>query len=188
MVIEEVIVVEGKNDTHALKRAFQCDTIETNGSAIADQVINKIKLAKERRGIIIFTDPDFPGEKIRKTIDRAVPGCKHAFLPKEYAIDDRKKKVGVEHASKENIMEAIQQAKPTVIDHNDLDIIISKEELLLAGLLAGEGSRKKRELLGKKLNIGYTNGKQLLNRLLQFQITKEEFLDALRLIEEENEK
>jgi hypothetical protein len=33
-VIKEVIVVEGKDDTVAIKRAVEADTIETGGSAI----------------------------------------------------------------------------------------------------------------------------------------------------------
>ena len=72
MKIKEIIVVEGKDDTAAIKKAVDADTIETNGSAINDRVqFNKIRLAQETRGVIIFTDPDFPGEKIRKTIAEA---------------------------------------------------------------------------------------------------------------------
>ncbi|MCT6903202.1 MAG: ribonuclease M5, partial [Lactobacillus sp.] len=36
MQIKEIIVVEGKDDTTAIKRAVQADTIETNGSAISE--------------------------------------------------------------------------------------------------------------------------------------------------------
>ena len=82
MKIKEIIVVEGKDDTVAIKRAVEADTIETNGSAIDQKIIEQIKLAAEVRGVIIFTDPDFPGEKIRKKIIEKVPNCKHAFLPK----------------------------------------------------------------------------------------------------------
>ncbi|MCB6771170.1 ribonuclease M5, partial [Veillonella atypica] len=71
--------------TAAIKRALDADTIETNGSAISESTIEKIRLAQEKRGAIIFTDPDFPGEKIRKTIAEKVPGCKHAFLDKQEA-------------------------------------------------------------------------------------------------------
>ncbi|MFA9559776.1 ribonuclease M5 [Evansella sp. AB-rgal1] len=184
--IQEVIVVEGKSDTNVIKQYVDCDTIETNGSAVEDHVIKRIKLAKERRGVIIFTDPDYPGEKIRKIIDKAVPGCKHAFILKEEAIDYQKRKVGVEHATKDSIIAAIEKAKPTSIESEQIEHI-TKEELIAAGLIAGEGSREKREILGKKLNIGYTNGKQLLKRLVQFQITEEEFTTALQLMEEENQ-
>lgn len=80
MKIKEIIVVEGKDDTVAIKRAVDADTIETNGSAIGDHVIEQVKLAQQKRGVIIFTDPDYPGERIRKIISDKVPGCKHAFF------------------------------------------------------------------------------------------------------------
>ena len=56
MKIKEIIVVEGKDDTVAIKRAVDADTIETNGSAIGDHVIEQVKLALQKRGVIIFTD------------------------------------------------------------------------------------------------------------------------------------
>lgn len=42
------------------------------------------------------------------------------------------------------------------------------------GLLMGPDSRKRREYLGDHLRIGYCNGKQLLKRLLLFDITLKE--------------
>ena len=74
MKIKEIIVVEGKDDTTAIKRAVNADTIETNGSAVNDETIEKIKLAQTTRGVIIFTDPDFPGEKIRNESDAQISG------------------------------------------------------------------------------------------------------------------
>lgn len=187
LTVHEVIVVEGKSDTNVIKKYIECDTIETNGSAVSEEVIERVRLAKERRGVIIFTDPDYPGEKIRKTVDKAVSGCKHAFLPKEEAIDLQKGKVGVEHASKESILEAIAKAKPTCKEPNS-HLEVTREDLIYAGLLAGEGAKQKREVLGKILHIGYTNGKQLLKRLQQFQITKEEYLGAIQQMEQENQR
>lgn len=85
-VIHEFIVVEGRDDTTAINRSVIADTIETNGSALSQETIEKIRHAQELRGVIIFTDPDFPGEKIRKQIDSAVPGCKHAFINRQDAL------------------------------------------------------------------------------------------------------
>ena len=48
MKIKEIIVVEGKDDTVAIKRAVDADTIETNGSAIGDHVIEQVKLAHKK--------------------------------------------------------------------------------------------------------------------------------------------
>lgn len=84
--IKEVIVVEGRDDTAKVKQAVDADTIETNGSAIDNAILQQIKHAKEKRGVIIFTDPDYPGERIRRIIDERVPGCKHAFLDRKSVV------------------------------------------------------------------------------------------------------
>ncbi|PRO64387.1 ribonuclease M5 [Alkalicoccus urumqiensis] len=184
--IHEMIVVEGKNDTHALKRAFDCDTIETSGSGLRQDVIESIRRAKERRGVIIFTDPDFPGQQIRHRIDQAVPGCSHAFLPKYQAVDTRRRKVGIEHASVEDLQRAVAGVKKALPESVKKEVP-SWQELHEAGFLAGPGARKRRERLGELLHIGYTNGKQLVRRMEQFQVSREEFYDAVRIMEEEND-
>ena len=69
MKLKEIIVVEGKDDTVAIQRAVRADTIETNGSAARFiATIEQIKLAAQTRGVIFLTDPDYPGEKIRKKL------------------------------------------------------------------------------------------------------------------------
>lgn len=83
--IEEIIVVEGKDDTKRLKEVFDVDTIETRGSAINESILEQIEHAQETRGVIVFTDPDFSGEKIRKTIMEAIPDAQHAFLSRRMA-------------------------------------------------------------------------------------------------------
>ena len=179
MKIKEIIVVEGKDDTTAIKRALNADTIETNGSAINQETIDKIRLAQKVRGAIIFTDPDYPGERIRNIISREVPGCQHAFLPKHLAIHKSGVGLGVEHASDEAIREALKKAKTM---DEDLEEIITKDDLILFGLIGGPGSAEKREKLGRYLNIGYANGKQLYTRLKMFGISKEEFMKAIEHI------
>src|SRR3712207_3240062 len=87
-MIKEVIVVEGRDDIRAVKRALDCELIATGGFGFPKGVMERIKTASEKRGVIIFTDPDFAGEKIRKKISNEVPGCKHAFLPREQATKD----------------------------------------------------------------------------------------------------
>ena len=61
--MKEILVVEGKNDTNVLKSFLDCDTIETNGTHLGKEILRQIRLAQKTRGVIIFTDPDFPGEK-----------------------------------------------------------------------------------------------------------------------------
>ncbi|WP_175637960.1 ribonuclease M5 [Metabacillus schmidteae] len=185
MKIKEIIVVEGKDDTTAIKRAVDADTIETNGSSIGESVIEQIKLAQQTRGVILFTDPDFPGEKIRRTIADLVPGCKHAFLPKDEARPKRGKGIGVEHASIESIRHALHAVKEEM---QEFTSEIAMDDLLDAGLIGGNKAKDRREKLGLLLKIGYTNGKQLHKRLQMFQISREDYLRAInKILQEENE-
>jgi len=184
MKIKEIIVVEGRDDTTAIKRAVNADTIETNGSAINKEIIEKIKLAAEKRGVIIFTDPDFPGEKIRHTIANEVPNCKHAFLPRHLAKAKSGKGLGVEHAKPEDIRQALQNAHMTIAE-KEAEEVITKEDLLYYGLIGDERSKERRMKLGELLKIGYTNAKQLHKRLLMFQITREAFIQAIETIHRE---
>lgn len=184
--IKEVIVVEGKDDTKRIKLAVNADTLETRGSAINDETIEQIEQLQSTRGIIVLTDPDYSGEKIRNIITREVPGVKHAFLNKKDAAPSAKGSLGVEHASVEAIREALNNLYTEVPDSEPL---ITREDLWDLGLLAGPTAKKKRALLGEKLKIGYTNGKQLYNRLNLFQITPEKLRDALEETEgRKNEK
>ncbi|MCA1032847.1 ribonuclease M5 [Bacillus timonensis] len=179
MIIKEIIVVEGKDDTVAIKRAVQADTIETNGSAVDEKVLKQIRHAQKKRGVIILTDPDYPGERIRKIVSEAVPGCKHAFLPKGEAIAKNGKGLGVEHASVEAIRKALEGMKQEMsLFESEIDF----QDLVDAGLIGGAHATNRREKLGDLLKIGYTNGKQLYKRLIMFQITKEEFREAMMVV------
>ena len=187
MKIKECIVVEGKDDSIAIKRALDADTIETNGSAIGSDVLKQVKLAQERRGVIIFTDPDGPGERIRRIVSREVPGCKHAFLNKEEALSKNGGNIGIENAEPEIIREALWRVRDVFPEESDPREEITKQDLIDAGMILGPGSRQSSERMGELLNIGYANGKQFLKKLEMFQIKHSEFARAFQqVIEEEN--
>ncbi|CAH0121979.1 MULTISPECIES: ribonuclease M5 [unclassified Paenibacillus] len=179
-MIKEIIVVEGKDDTAAIKRAVDADTIETGGSAIDEAVLRRIALAQERRGVIVFTDPDHAGERIRKIISARIPGCKHAFLKLSDAT--REGDIGVENASPEAIRAALDSVRSEVEAAGSQ---IDWEDLMEAGLIIHPQSAKRRKAMGELLGIGYCNGKQFYKRCAAFQISREEFAAALRQIENE---
>ncbi|KRN81052.1 Ribonuclease M5 [Ligilactobacillus acidipiscis] len=184
MKIQEVIVVEGKDDTKRINMAVNADTIETRGSAISDEVLQQIDELNEIRGVIVFTDPDFSGEKIRKTIQAAVPGVKHAFLKKKDAVPHGQGSLGVEHATPETIRDALAHLYTEVPEAQPQ---ITQADLLAAKLISGPNARKRREVLCEFLRIGYVNGKQLYKRLNLFQVTPEEFKKALQYVNEMEE-
>lgn len=175
--IKEVLVVEGKDDTKAINRAVNADTIETRGSAIDDETLALIEKLADQRGIIIFTDPDFSGEKIRKIVAEVVPNAQHAFLPKKEGRPDKAGgSLGVEHATPEAIRAALAHV---YTETDDAPELITHSDLITAGLIGGPGAKDRRERLGELLKIGYVNGKQLEKRLRMFGITPAEFGAAL---------
>lgn len=178
--IPEVIVVEGKDDTANLKRYYEVDTYETRGSAINQDDLERIAKLQELRGVIVFTDPDYNGERIRKIIMQEIPQAKHAFLNRGEAVPKSKTKgrsLGVEHASFEDLEKALSGLVGSYEDEHFFDI--TKFDLMRLGLLMGKDSRKRREYLGEALRIGYCNGKQLLKRLELFGVSLAEVEDAM---------
>lgn len=49
-MIKEVIVVEGRDDIRAVKRALDCELIATGGFGFPKGVMERIKAAQARRG------------------------------------------------------------------------------------------------------------------------------------------
>lgn len=177
-MIKEVIVVEGRDDTAAIKRAFDAETIETGGSAINKEILERIKWAQERCGVIILTDPDHAGERLRKIISSYVPGCKHAFIDRAQA--ERNGDIGVENATPEIIRQALAEVK-TEVPRAKADIELS--DLLEAGLIQHPEAARRRLEMGRLLGIGYGNAKTFFKRCEMFGITKEEFSKALAQID-----
>lgn len=177
--MKEIVVVEGRDDTRRLKEIFKdIDTIETNGSAIDEETLQLIEKAHAHRGVIVLTDPDFPGEKIRKTITQRIPTVKHAFITVSEASPKHKGSLGVEHAKKEAIMRAFEQVKSVQDDTQGLSDI-TKSFLTQMGLIGGAQSSMLRDKLSEKLGIGHVNGKQLEKRLKMFGLTQQDVYNAL---------
>lgn len=179
MIVKEFIVVEGKSDTEAIRRALHADTIETNGSRVSRRTIEVIRNAQRRRGVIVLTDPDYQGERIRKIISSEVPGCKHAFITRQQGRGAAGESLGIEHASPAAIRKALLNVYSQFEEPQEL---ISVQRLRAYGLLGGADSKRLRTQLGNLLSIGYTNGKQLYKRLKMFQITPEELDQAMTVV------
>ena len=168
--IKEVIIVEGKDDTAAINAAVTAQTIETHGFGMPDCIWGMIDKAYRDSGIIIFTDPDYAGEKIRRKVAERYPNAKQAFLPKDKAL--KKGDIGVENARPQDIVDALEKAHCTTGNQN-MEFTI--DDMLKAGLTGGKDSKEKREKLGVILSIGYGNTKTFLKKLNMFGITREEF-------------
>ena len=172
--IHEIIVVEGRHDTQQLKKYFDCETIETGGSSINDKVIEQIRYAASTRGVIVFTDPDTPGNQIRHIINQHVPNCKNAFVDKHNARTE--KKVGIEHADKDTLWNALQNIV-TITDVPKGSLTTS--DLLELGLSGQTNSAELRRKVGEYYHVGDGNAKTMLARLNCLAITKEELQEVI---------
>ncbi|MGG7179087.1 ribonuclease M5 [Clostridium paraputrificum] len=179
-MIKEVIVVEGRDDIAAVKKAVDAEMIATSGFGINARVIERIKEAQKRKGVIVLTDPDFAGEKIRSIISKRVKGVKHAYIAQEDGLKDGD--IGVENASPEVIIKALENAKITIEEKNEL---FESQDMFYFKLTGQADSKKRRLILGKELGIGYGNANQMLSRLNNYGITKDEFIKAINKIEKE---
>lgn len=179
-MIKEIIVVEGKDDVSAVKRAVNAECIITGGFALSQETLKRIKTAQEKRGVIVFTDPDRAGELIRKRINKVVKGCKQAFLPQAEGL--LAGDIGIENASPASIITALQKARVQEIEANNT---FSRKDMFDYNLEGLSGAAERRAAVGRVLGIGYTNGKQFLRRLNTYGITRDEFLEAIITFEEE---
>ncbi|CAK7044715.1 ribonuclease M5 [uncultured Phascolarctobacterium sp.] len=180
-MLKEVLVVEGKMDTVAIKRALEADTIETGGFNLAPHTLRQIEAAYKKRGIIILTDPDGAGERIRRFLTQRFPEAGQAFVPKADATAHND--VGIEQAQPDAILAAL--AKVRHHEYSPVDQFCSRD--LWQNDLAGAGSAAdRRDKMGALLGIGYGNAKRFLERLNSYGVTRGEFNAALAQLGEQH--
>lgn len=191
--IEEIIVVEGRDDTAAIKRAVTAQTIETHGFGMNEEMWKRIDRAYKSCGVVLFTDPDRAGENIRRKIKERYPLCKEAFLPRREAV--KKGNLGIENAAPEAIVEALLKTRNTKsagLSDEDAEEksagLFTVRDMDSNGLSSGKGSRKKREKIGEMLGIGYGNAKTFLSKLNGYGVTREEFYGAVQSIGDTRDK
>ncbi len=174
-MIKEVLVVEGKMDVVAIDKAVKADCIITEGFNLSPKTLKNIKAAYKKRGIIIMTDPDSAGERIRQYLTKRFPNAKHAFIPQEEATanDD----IGVEQASPDSIRKALAKVHTAEINPTNE---FTSADLILNGLSGSDNASVRRNKLGAVLGIGYANSKTFLRRLNHYGITRSEFEQALQ--------
>lgn len=174
MKIKELIVVEGKTDLIFLKSFLDADIVITNGSEISKNTLEFIKEANKKQGVIILTDPDYPGLRIRNIVSEYIGDCKHAYIEKSKAI--KGKKVGIAETKKEDIINAL---KNVVTYKKDSIKSINEVDLYELGLLGKEDSKSKREKVCEHYHLGWCNAKTFLKRVNMFGLTIEKIKEVI---------
>lgn len=171
-----VFVVEGRHDAIRLKNLVKAEVFVTDGLNVPEDLLATLKELSKSKEIVVFTDPDSPGNRIRQKIAQEIPGVRHAFVSKEDALG--KHKVGVEHATDETILEALEHITPSKMKEDTL----TYGEYLRLGLTGDRGSRERRLKLSKVLHIGYADAKVFFRYLNLIGVSAE---DLERMLKDE---
>ena len=195
--IKEAIVVEGRYDKNTLSQIVDAPIFETSGFGIFKdkERMNMLRRVAQKRGLIVFTDPDGAGFVIRNHIKSAIPGryLKHAYTPdilgkeRRKAAPGKEGKLGVEGMTGDVILESLRRAGATFEGETAEKTAgeITKADLMDLGLY-GPGSNKRRAALIKKLGFPEkisTNGFLQAVNLLD---TKNELTTIVEKMENEN--
>ncbi len=183
--VSEIIIVEGKDDIAALKRVVDAHIIALNGfSGISKKTIDRLIELSKNNEMILLTDPDFAGKTIRKKISHYVPKIKHAFIPRNEAMKTyfNKINIGVENANDSSILKALKNIVTMKSESETQAEMFNILDLLDNGLSIGTNAKERRIILGDILKIGYYNSKQLLNALNSFNISRDDFEEAIKKI------
>lgn len=184
--INEAIVVEGKYDKIKLSRLFDTLIIPTNGFDIYKNKtkLNMLRQVAEKNGIIILTDSDSAGFRIRNHIRNCLGDIpiKNAYIPEVEGKEKRKDSpskegfLGVEGIDDNVIIEAVMSQTQQVEKSDDK---ITKTDFYELGLTGGADSAQKRAKLCKKLGLPVKISANQLISALNNLYTREDFIKML---------
>lgn len=173
-MLNQIVIVEGKTDTAKLKKIFgdQIQTIETNGLALNLNTINLIKKLSKNNQIIIFTDPDGPGKRIReKIISEIDTNIFNAFINKN-SFNKNSKKIGIAEADEAEIKNALRN----LLTFNKNNNSISWNDYVDNDFYL----KVNRVKITKKLNINFEiSSKTLFKWLNWMQLSKKDIEEVL---------
>jgi len=169
-----IIVVEGKSDKDLIDSFMVADIVITNGSEVSRGTIEFLQKAAKKRSIVVLTDPDSPGKRIRDILNQNISGLLHAYIPKERCI--KKHKVGVAESSKEDIIQALANLIPADASPK---ATLTMNDLTELGLSGRDDSSKLRDVVGETLHLGHANAKTFLKRANAIGVTRKELEDGI---------
>lgn len=183
--IKETVLVEGVYDKIKLSRFLDGVIYTTDGFRIfsSKKELETIRTLAKNTGLVILTDSDAAGFKIRNYVKQALPDVtvRHAYIPEIAGKEKRKPKpgkaglLGVEGVADEIILNALRDAGCTI--DGDAKTMpkgpkITKADFFADGLAGKADSAMRRRALCSLLNLpGKLSSNMLLdvvNRLLDY--------------------
>lgn len=194
--IDEAIIVEGKYDKIKLSSIVDAVIIVTNGFGIFKdkEKLELIRYYAKKTGIIILTDSDSAGRKIRGFIKGAVKNGRitNVFIPDIFGKEKRKDKpsaegkLGVEGISSDLIREAFGKAGITSFER-EINHNITNITLFEFGLSGGKNSHELRLKLQKRLGLPSLMSSSSLIEVLNTMMDADELSLHISAIKEESD-
>lgn len=191
--LKQAVIVEGKYDKIKLSSMIDSLIITTDGFSIFKnkEKISLIKELAEKDGIIILTDSDSAGFKIRNYIKGCTPKGKiiNIYIPEIFGKEKRKAepskegKLGVEGISVKILTEAFEKAGITVSNNEKKEsLIFTRARLFDDGLIGQANSEEKRKKLLKELSLPSVLSTTAILEVLNTMYTEDEYKQALEKI------
>ena len=191
--IKETIIVEGTYDKIKLSGFIETPILTTHGFSVFKnkKLIESIRNLAEKTGIVILTDSDSAGFKIRNFIKQSVTvgTVLHAYVPDIKGKERRKRTpgkeglLGVEGIDEKTIMEALVNAGCTVDGSGKVPKSvggITKADMFFAGLSGGRGSAEKRDKMAALMGVPSKISANMLLDVINRLMTREEFDEAVK--------
>ena len=193
--IQETIIVEGTYDKIKLSEFIDGIILTTNGFTVFKdkRLIESIKMLAKKTGVVILTDSDSAGFKIRNFIKQSIEEgtVLHAYVPDIHGKEKRKAEpgkeglLGVEGIDKEIILNALKKAGCTIDGNKEAlksEKRITKADLFMAGLSGGADSAEKRRKMAKMLGIPSKISANMLLDVVNRIMDYDEFVDMVNKI------
>lgn len=192
--IRQAIIVEGKYDKIKLSCIVKAVIIPTHGFRIFKdaEMLELIRHYAETTGIIILTDSDRAGFRIRNFLKGAVPNgdIRNIYIPDVFGKEKRKEKpsaegkLGVEGIDADVLREAFRKAG-ILSDEVRTGDPITKTDLYLAGYSGTPDSAERRRALQQKLGLPSMLSAASLLEILNSMMTRDAFLKMTEMQETE---
>lgn len=188
--IEQAVIVEGKYDKIKLSSVIDAVIIPTNGFTVFKdkEKLALIRYYAEKKGLIVFTDSDTAGFKIRNYIKGAVKNGTiiNVYIPDIFGKEKRKTapskegKLGVEGVSVQIILDAFAKAGITACEKSQQREQITRLDFYELGLSGHDNSSEKRKLVLKKLNLPELLTTTSMLEILNTMMSRQDFFSFIQ--------
>ena len=184
--LEQAVIVEGKYDKIKLSSVVDAVIITTNGfSVIKDkEKLEIIRFFANNKGIIILTDSDSAGFKIRNFLKGAISDGEitNVYIPdifgkeKRKAVPSKEGKIGVEGIDTQILLEAFRKAGVISTKADSRREPVTKLDLFEVGLSGGNNSAEKRSELLKYLGMPELMTTNAMLEIINTMMSRDEFM------------